>query len=510
MKSFLLFIIFAIIPLGLWADDLQKARFTEVIRDVKVTTQNSKDTHDVKVNDLFEVPQVIRTGMDSRAELEAPDKTIARVGANTIFSFETTKRTMNLQSGSVLFHSPKGMGGGTIKTAAATAAVTGTTIMVGATSNGGFKLMVMEGKSRVILPSGDNKVLNPGQMTFIVPGRNVLGPVLEFNLQRAFQGSSLIQGFDQKVASTDKMTSASNKQQKDIKRGKATSTEMEMTDAVGDGVVVVDSSLLEKSVQDPTRQNVNSFPLLKAYLDAHQSIDLNLNTSSLSGVDSFFSTSSAEGTFEGFSLATVGPYGAIGGRNITFSASSYDLSSFSSAKEFGFIATNSSMSFSSGATFSGVSEKLRFLNTAGQIFLPNSTILTSSKVISFEALGNIGNTAATLTIDKITGQLDKVTMLSRSGVITLYDPVFNSKVTELSAGTVTINNFSDLNSYTGAKTMYVYTDNGSWNIGTNALAPGNTGGLSIGSLSAAAGNSGVAGTQVSSGPTTYTIYSYKR
>ena len=115
------------------ADSLQKARFTEVIRDVRVTKANTTDMREAKVNDTFEVPEVIRTGMDSRAELEAPDKTIARIGANTIFSFEAAKRTMNLQSGSVLFHSPKGMGGGTIKTAAATAAVTGTRISLSMT-----------------------------------------------------------------------------------------------------------------------------------------------------------------------------------------------------------------------------------------------------------------------------------------------------------------------------------------------------------------------------------------
>ncbi len=68
-----------------------------------------------------------------------------RVGANAVFSFGKDSRTLNLERGSLLLHSPTGKGGGSIVTNSATASVVGTTIIVTATSNGGFKLLVLEG-----------------------------------------------------------------------------------------------------------------------------------------------------------------------------------------------------------------------------------------------------------------------------------------------------------------------------------------------------------------------------
>ena len=74
-----------------------------------------------------------------------PDKTITRVGANTVFSFEGKDRSVNLESGSLLFHSPKGKGGGTIKSGGASAAVLGTTLIVSSVAGGGFKVVLLEG-----------------------------------------------------------------------------------------------------------------------------------------------------------------------------------------------------------------------------------------------------------------------------------------------------------------------------------------------------------------------------
>jgi hypothetical protein len=63
---------------------------------------------------------------DSRAEIQYPDGTLVRIGQNTVFSFDSASRTLTLDKGSLLFHIPKGSGGGTIKTASLTAAITGT------------------------------------------------------------------------------------------------------------------------------------------------------------------------------------------------------------------------------------------------------------------------------------------------------------------------------------------------------------------------------------------------
>src|SRR5665213_3819850 len=100
------------------AIDLKQSKFTQVVNNVEIITAD-KALHSAAINDIFSMPDVLRTGPDSRAELEATDGTITRVGANTIFSFEPASRTIKLEQGSLLFHSPHGKGGGTIQTGSA-------------------------------------------------------------------------------------------------------------------------------------------------------------------------------------------------------------------------------------------------------------------------------------------------------------------------------------------------------------------------------------------------------
>src|ERR1700749_4751299 len=102
------------------AADLKESKCTQVVNDVKVVSTADNSKHEAEVGALFKLPDVVRTGDASRAELVAADRTITRVGANTIFSFNDATRTINLDQGSLLFNSPKGKGGGNIHTAAAT------------------------------------------------------------------------------------------------------------------------------------------------------------------------------------------------------------------------------------------------------------------------------------------------------------------------------------------------------------------------------------------------------
>ena len=43
------------------------------------------------------MPDILKTGPQSRAELVAEDETVTRVGANTIFSFDPASRTIDLR-----------------------------------------------------------------------------------------------------------------------------------------------------------------------------------------------------------------------------------------------------------------------------------------------------------------------------------------------------------------------------------------------------------------------------
>jgi hypothetical protein len=209
-------------PLNSPAGDLKESKFTQVVNDVQVI-ESDKSIKPAAINGLFDMPDVLRTGAASRAELVAPDRTITRVGANTIFSFDQANRTVDLQQGSLLFHSDKGKGGGTIRTGAATASVLGTTLIVVTTTNGGFKVLMLEGHGDIHFANGTRQRLESGQMTFVLPGGQP-GPVLNFLLSDQVSHSLLVQGFAQPLTSLPLINNAISGQNKLISSGKAVDT----------------------------------------------------------------------------------------------------------------------------------------------------------------------------------------------------------------------------------------------------------------------------------------------
>jgi hypothetical protein len=204
------------------AAPLTESTFTEIINDVSTVAANGSAAPS-KVSDLLKAPERVRTGPQSRAELTAPDQTITRIGANTIFSFADNGRTLNLEQGNVLFHAPKGQGGGTIKSAGAAAAVLGTTIIVSATPDGGFKVILLEGSGTVTLPNGNSATLHAGQLVFVLPG-GTLSPVLDINLGKLVAGSQLVNGFPDQLSSLPLINLAIQNQNSKLKSGKATDT----------------------------------------------------------------------------------------------------------------------------------------------------------------------------------------------------------------------------------------------------------------------------------------------
>lgn len=212
------------------AADLKESKFTQVVNDVKIISTADNAQKAAQVDATFKVPDVLRTGPASRAELVAEDRTITRVGANTIFSFDQANRSIKLEKGSLLFNSPRGKGGGSIHTAAATAAVIGTTIIVTATPDGGFKVLTLEGRANVNYSSGVRQRLDAGQMTFVLPGSRP-GPVVMFRLDQQVGNSTLVKGFTKPLPGQPKIEAAVSKQEKEIESGRVEDTGL----LVGDG-----------------------------------------------------------------------------------------------------------------------------------------------------------------------------------------------------------------------------------------------------------------------------------
>lgn len=203
---------------------LATSTFTEVIKEVNTLSAADSTAAPAQVNEVLKAPDRVRTGPDSRAELTAPDQTITRVGANTVFSFEDNGRTLNLEQGNLLFHAPKGLGGGAIKSAGAAAAVLGTTLIVSATADGGFKVILLEGKGVVTLPNGQSVKLKAGQLVYVLPGGQGLSAVLNINLAKLVAGSQLVNGFPDELSSLSLIQLAIRRQQAQIASGGASDT----------------------------------------------------------------------------------------------------------------------------------------------------------------------------------------------------------------------------------------------------------------------------------------------
>ncbi len=121
-------------PAGFGAEPFQEAEVTKKFNLVSLLS--GEQSRPVALGDVVKGDRALKTGGDSRAELQFPDLTITRVGSNALFRFLPGQREIILENGTVLFSSPGGAGGGKVQAGAITAAVTGTDMLVSLTKGG--------------------------------------------------------------------------------------------------------------------------------------------------------------------------------------------------------------------------------------------------------------------------------------------------------------------------------------------------------------------------------------
>jgi FecR protein len=171
----------------LWAEPFDQAEVTKTINLVSLLPQDMR----AAPGDLVKGDTALKTGGNSRAELQFPDLTITRVGSNALFRFTAGTREMLLDSGTMLFSSPKGAGGGKVQAGAITAAVTGSDFLI---SNAGrVKVICLSHKVLVYFTANPKirAVLLPGQMIDIAPGTKKMPPVATINLKTLLATSKL-------------------------------------------------------------------------------------------------------------------------------------------------------------------------------------------------------------------------------------------------------------------------------------------------------------------------------
>jgi FecR protein len=205
---------------ALAAVPLTQSTFTEIIRQVNVVAAATKIVTPARTNEIFKAPNFVRTGQDSRLEMTAPDQTVTRIGGNTVFTFEQGERSIRLFKGSVLFHPPAGVGGGTIRYGGTAAAVLGTTMICAVLWDGSFKIIVLEGEAKVTLSNGNSIQLKAGQMVIVPPDGKSFGLVEDVHLGQLVAHLLLVRGFSHPLSSMPLIEAAIQLQDEQITAGK--------------------------------------------------------------------------------------------------------------------------------------------------------------------------------------------------------------------------------------------------------------------------------------------------
>lgn len=261
LKTCILLAAFAVSTAGA-APVLNSAKVTQVQNDVRLKEGAAASAGNLdpapprgagmtsdraaKIGDVVAGTRTLSTGKKSRAELTFNDNTIARLGANSVFSFKPGSRDIDLKSGFLLLHTPKGKGGAKISTPSAAASVLGTTVMLAALPNGGMKLVVLEGNASIKF-NGVTQNVGPGQLVFMTPGEG-MSPPITVDLKQLVASSGLFTNFKGTIGSEQLIQNAIKDQAELIEEGEL---EQSGFNIAGDGTLsTVNAAALEALLQE--------------------------------------------------------------------------------------------------------------------------------------------------------------------------------------------------------------------------------------------------------------------
>ena len=230
------------------ASPLTSAEVTKIINRVSVI-EPAKGDRPAVVRDVIKDDRGLQTAARSRSELLFQDNTLTRIGAETFFSFKTGTRDMTLERGSMLLQVPKGLGGAKIHTAAVTAAITGTTIMMEYSPGRYLKVLVLEGSLRLSRNGsfGDSLVLHPGKMVIMRPDAKKIPDPIDVDLAQIVRTSILVNFPGSNILpSMPLIQAAINDQAKELAKGTLVATNLVM--GHGTNVVLASKDQLSKTI----------------------------------------------------------------------------------------------------------------------------------------------------------------------------------------------------------------------------------------------------------------------
>ncbi len=223
---------FAVIGVIVFTSALQAAKYdkaevTRVFNDVKILKEDTT-SRAASVGMQVNAVSSVATGANSRAELRFPDKSLTRLGANSRFTLIGQSRTLELNKGVLLLQVPKKIGGAKVRTAAVTAAVTGTSVLFEYLPGGFVKLIVVEGSVDLFFNSKPNQfsTIKAGQMIVMQVDAKVIPQAVDVDLELLLKTSKLISSDDEEMPNQKEVTQAVQSQQQELKKGDLVQTNL--------------------------------------------------------------------------------------------------------------------------------------------------------------------------------------------------------------------------------------------------------------------------------------------
>ncbi len=169
------------------------ARVTYVSKEVRLQTQAGPLP--ISMGDILSAG-TIDNGAKARSELTFANRTVARLGANTILALTNEVATMELREGAVLFQIPKNSSA-EITTQPIVVTSKGATCLLERNRNFYIKLLLLEGEARVSLPGriGESILMEPGQILITSPKATSLPEAAYFDIARAARTCRLLSAF---------------------------------------------------------------------------------------------------------------------------------------------------------------------------------------------------------------------------------------------------------------------------------------------------------------------------
>jgi hypothetical protein len=177
------------------AAPLNDARMTYVASDVRVDSVQGMHSR-ISTGGIVSAGATINNGAKARSELTFANRSVARLGANTVLELGNEPAAMRLREGAILFQIPK-HSKAQITTGSIVVASKGATGLLERNQDLYVKLLLLEGEVRVALSAriGESILLKAGQILITNTKATALPEAAYFDIARAVRTCQLITEF---------------------------------------------------------------------------------------------------------------------------------------------------------------------------------------------------------------------------------------------------------------------------------------------------------------------------